>query len=86
MLPRMIEAGVNVFRLNCSHRRAGVFETVYPRIRECAKQLGRSVAVLGDLQGPKFRISEVEHEGKWRLEAGDVVAIALMGETLLADT
>ena len=37
----MIEAGTDIFRLNCSHRRGGDFERVYPLIRKAAKDLGK---------------------------------------------
>lgn len=67
MIPKMIAAGVNIFRLNCSHRRGGIFEEVYPRIRKCAEAAGVKVEVLGDLQGPKFRVGEL---------AGDPVHLA----------
>ena len=77
MLPKMIEAGVDIFRLNCSHRRGGVFEEVYPRIRAAAKAAGKKVEVLGDLQGPKFRVGEAD--GKVVAQKGDVVTMALMG-------
>ena len=40
---KMIEAGVNIFRMNCSHRRSGQFEEVYPRIRKHAAALGKKV-------------------------------------------
>ena len=60
MIPKMIESGVNIFRMNCSHRRGGQFEEVYPRIRKHAKALGKKVEVLGDLQGPKFRNGEID--------------------------
>merc|ERR1719329_1630726 len=55
----MMLAGTDIFRLNCSHRRGGDFERVYPIIRRCAKELGRNVTCLGDLQGPKFRVAEL---------------------------
>ena len=59
MIPKMIDAGVNIFRLNCSHRRGGDFERVYPLIRKVAADKGVHVEVLGDLQGPKFRVGEL---------------------------
>eukprot|EP00927_Polykrikos_kofoidii_P058213 TRINITY_DN525_c0_g1_i2.p1 TRINITY_DN525_c0_g1~~TRINITY_DN525_c0_g1_i2.p1 ORF type:complete len:1274 (+),score=311.01 TRINITY_DN525_c0_g1_i2:526-3822(+) len=59
MLPKMIEAGTNIFRLNCSHRRGGDFERVYPLIRKLAKEMNKPLEVLGDLQGPKFRVGEL---------------------------
>merc|ERR1719171_3331858 len=59
MIPKMIMAGTDIFRLNCSHRRGGDFERVYPLIRKAAKELGKKVECLGDLQGPKFRVAEL---------------------------
>merc|ERR1740127_224239 len=59
MIPKMILAGTDIFRLNCSHRRGGDFERVYPLIRKTAKELGKRVECLGDLQGPKFRVAEL---------------------------
>jgi pyruvate kinase len=59
MIPKMIAAGTDIFRLNCSHRRGGDFERVYPLIRKYAQELGKKVEVLGDLQGPKFRVAEL---------------------------
>merc|ERR1719446_1021730 len=52
-------AGTDIFRLNCSHRRGGDFERVYPLIRKFAKEMGKQVECLGDLQGPKFRVAEL---------------------------
>jgi len=43
MIPKMITAGVNIFRLNCSHRRGGDFERVYPLIRSTAAAMGVEV-------------------------------------------
>ncbi|CAE8583953.1 unnamed protein product [Polarella glacialis] len=60
MIPKMIKAGTDIFRLNCSHRRGGDFERVYPLIRKCAKEMGKKVEILGDLQGPKFRVGELQ--------------------------
>merc|ERR1719361_2096282 len=59
MLKKMILAGTDIFRLNCSHRRGGDFERVYPLIRKYSAELGRKCEVLGDLQGPKFRVAEL---------------------------
>ena len=41
MIPKMIEAGTDIFRLNCSHRRGGDFERVYPLNRKTAKEMGK---------------------------------------------
>ncbi|CAK8985690.1 unnamed protein product [Durusdinium trenchii] len=76
MIPKMIEAGTDIFRLNCSHRRGGDFERVYPLIRKYSKMLGRRVEVLGDLQGPKFRVGELEGEPV-PLKEGEVVEFGI---------
>ena len=59
VLGQMIGAGADVFRLNFSHagpeRQAQTIET----IRAAAERVGREVAVLGDLPGPKLRIGEL---------------------------
>ena len=52
----LFQAGADIFRLNFSHgthedHRRRVFH-----IRQYEKRLGRPIAILGDLQGPKFRI------------------------------
>jgi pyruvate kinase len=78
MIPKMIQAGTNIFRLNCSHRRGGDFERVYPLIRKCAKELGKQVEVLGDLQGPKFRVAELGKDVQFvPLVEGEVVEFGL---------
>ena len=57
MIEKLIKAGVDVFRLNSSHRRPGQFEELIPCIRNEAMLAGRNVKILGDIQGPKFRCS-----------------------------
>ena len=57
----LIEAGVNVFRMNFSH---GTHEEHRQRIiyaRDAARKLGKEIAILQDLQGPKIRVGEVEN-------------------------
>lgn len=77
MVPKMIAAGVNIFRMNCSHRRGGVFEEVYPRIRKHAAAMGADVMVLGDLQGPKFRNGELKDDTPVTLVKGSNIVIKL---------
>ena len=47
MIPKMVAAGTDIFRLNCSHRRGGDFERVYPLIRKAAQELGRKAGMRG---------------------------------------
>lgn len=79
MIPKMIEAGVDIFRLNCSHRRGGVFEEVYPRIRRFASEMNVSIEVLGDLQGPKFRVGELA-DGPIKINDGDVLELGIAAD------
>jgi len=57
MLAKLIDAGVNVFRLNFSHGSAEHHAEVARRIRKQAASAGKYVGILADLQGPKIRIS-----------------------------
>mmetsp|Transcript_65603 Transcript_65603/g.147984 ORF Transcript_65603/g.147984 Transcript_65603/m.147984 type:complete len:876 (+) Transcript_65603:81-2708(+) len=77
MIPKMILAGTDIFRLNCSHRRGGDFERVYPLIRKTAKELGKKVECLGDLQGPKFRVAELADDNAVPLNEGDIFEFGL---------
>ena len=52
----IIEAGVDVARMNLSHGSHEVHEGVYATIRRAAEDLGKPVAILVDLQGPKIRL------------------------------
>ena len=56
VLRRMLAAGVDVVRLNFSHGTAADHVERARLVREAARSLGREVAVMADLQGPKIRI------------------------------
>jgi pyruvate kinase len=66
MLERLIEAGVNVFRLNFSHGTHDEHLTVVKAVREIAARLRKPIALLQDLSGPKIRTGMVK---------GDVVQL-----------
>ncbi|MGJ8696259.1 MAG: pyruvate kinase [Verrucomicrobiaceae bacterium] len=76
-LREMIAAGADVFRLNMSHAEHGWCHDVVKRIREASKDVGRTVGVLFDLQGPSIRTGDVE--GKILLEKGDQVEFRVEG-------
>ncbi|MEX1082145.1 MAG: pyruvate kinase [Halofilum sp. (in: g-proteobacteria)] len=57
VLEGLIAAGVDVVRLNFSHGEAADHRERARRVREIAARLDRNVGVLGDLQGPKIRIT-----------------------------
>jgi len=69
ILERLLDAGVNMVRLNFSHGSAEDHINRAAIVREIAKKLGRSIAVLVDLQGPKIRVGKFE-KGKISLEKG----------------
>jgi pyruvate kinase len=69
LLEAMIKAGVNVVRLNFSHGSAQDHIDRAQMVREAAKQAGREVAIMADLQGPKIRVGKFA-QGKVMLEAG----------------
>ncbi|MCP1326980.1 pyruvate kinase, partial [Halomonas sp. 707D4] len=81
VLEKMIQAGVDVVRLNFSHGSAEDHRRRLEQVREIAARLNRSVAALGDLQGPKIRIARFE-EGAVHLNVGDafVLDMALDGQ------
>ena len=58
----MINAGMNVARLNFSHGEPAYHAELIGRIREAAVATGRRVAIMGDLPGPKMRIGDLAEE------------------------
>ena len=60
VLARMIEAGMDVARLNFSHGSREIHAENAERVRAAANAAGRQVAILQDLPGPKLRIGALE--------------------------
>lgn len=73
-LRAIIEAGVNVARMNLSHGTYEVHNEVYANVRKAAEDLKAPVAVLVDLQGPKIRLAKFE-DGPHELAVGDIFTI-----------
>jgi pyruvate kinase len=69
-LARMIDAGLDVVRMNFSHGTAEEHTKRVELVRSLALRAGRAVGVLVDLQGPKIRIGRFK-EGKITLKAGE---------------
>ena len=70
----IIDAGVDVARLNLSHGDYSVHEGNYANVRRAADDAGKPVAILVDLQGPKIRLGKFA-DGPHDLEVGDVFKI-----------
>jgi pyruvate kinase len=62
VLRALIEAGMNVARLNFSHGDPQYHGALIGRIREAAAAIDRRVAIMGDLPGPKMRIGDLAEE------------------------
>lgn len=74
MLRKMMIAGVDVFRLNCSHSKHDDMAKVITEVDGLNRELDLHVAILADLQGPKIRIGEMEN-GVVILHDGDRLTI-----------
>jgi pyruvate kinase len=72
----LINAGMNVARLNFSHGDHDFYRTLINRIRHIAARLGRTVAILQDLQGPKIRIGILKDGGVF-LKEGELCRISI---------
>ena len=72
VLVRMVEAGMDVARLNFSHGSAEEHAETADRVRAAAGRAGRQVAILQDLPGPKLRIGRLR-DGLAELKVGDPV-------------
>src|SRR5215831_9704852 len=70
ILERLIHAGLNVARLNFSHGDFREHAERIRRIRSAARAVGRRVAIMADLPGPKMRIGKIEPEPV-QLQAGE---------------
>ncbi|WP_395698786.1 pyruvate kinase [Aquabacterium sp.] len=69
VLERLLRAGVDVVRLNFSHGKAEDHIARARMVRECAERVGKPVALMADLQGPKIRVGKFEN-GKTLLVPG----------------
>jgi pyruvate kinase len=83
VLRRMLAAGVDVVRLNFSHGTARDHVDRAELVRDVARALGREVAIMADLQGPKIRIGKFA-DGKVQLVPG--AQFILDAECELGDT
>lgn len=71
-LLQLVKAGVNIFRLNFSHGTHENKLAVIEHIRKINKTEPYNIAILGDLQGPKLRVGDIEN-GALKIEPGDVL-------------
>ncbi len=72
VLGKLIQEGVDVFRLNFSHSKQEEHLKLIQLIRELNKELNANVAILADLQGPKLRVGEIENN-HIELNEGEII-------------
>jgi pyruvate kinase len=70
----VLEAGVDVARMNMSHVDYTVHDNTYENVRKAAQELGKAVAIMADLQGPKIRLGRFV-DGPHALAVGDIFTI-----------
>jgi pyruvate kinase len=75
LIAGLVEAGVDVFRLNFSHGTHETHAAVFQKIRDAARQAGRHVGILQDLGGPKIRTGPL---------AGDALVLSEGAELRIA--
>ena len=71
-LRNMVHAGMDVCRINFSHGTHEQHLNIVHNIKEINRELGLNISLLGDLQGPKLRLGEVE-EGTELVDGSDVI-------------
>jgi pyruvate kinase len=76
VLGEMVEAGLDVVRLNFSHGERADHLARFELVRSVASERGRNLAVLADLQGPKIRVGVVDDSGVRVDRGGEVVLVA----------
>ena len=69
----LVEAGMDAARLNMSHGTQADHAASAALVRAVQEELGRPLALIADLQGPKLRVGSLA--GERRLEAGDEVIV-----------
>ena len=76
-LRALIDAGVNIFRINMSHAKHETVRALVPRVRQIAEESGRIVGILLDTQGPAIRTGDLKE--KLQLKRGDIFEFTVRG-------
>jgi len=87
VLSQLVQAGVDVFRINCSHGDAESVRRDVARVRRAALDARRYIAILLDLQGPKIRTAKMKQA--LHLRPGDLLEVVMderLGEGLRCGT
>jgi len=82
IIRELIQAGMNVTRINFSHGAQSDHTAAIRCVRKVSKELGQPIAILQDLQGPKIRTGEIKG-GQIHIKSGDL--LTLTAESILGD-
>ncbi len=74
MIEKLINAGINGARLNFSHGSYEEHAAKIKAVREISKKLGREIAILQDLQGPKIRLGDIV-DNRFEVNEGDELVL-----------
>ena len=77
MIERLVAAGMDVARVNCSHGTSEELEVLVRAVRSVEERLDRPLAILADLPGPKLRVSRLAQPRA--VEMGDDLVLASLG-------
>jgi pyruvate kinase len=77
MIERLVAAGMDVARVNCSHGDPAELEALVVAVRAVEKRLDRPLAILADLPGPKLRVARLAEPR--RVESGEELVLASAG-------
>jgi pyruvate kinase len=78
MIEKMIEAGVNIFRINMSHAKHDKVREAVKNIREISSRHITRVGIMMDSRGPEIRTGDVPND--LNLEAGQIIGLTVRGE------
>jgi len=70
---KIVEAGVNVFRLNFSHGTHESHKKIIDNAKEVRKEIKRPLGILADLQGPRIRVGNTE---AFEIEKGEIIFVS----------
>ncbi|HBR71779.1 MAG TPA: pyruvate kinase, partial [Candidatus Moranbacteria bacterium] len=73
ILRKIVDAGMNVARLNFSHGTHEWHGNAIKKIREVSKEAGRPIGILADLQGPRIRVGNTE---PFEIEKGEIISVS----------
>ncbi|MCB1141484.1 MAG: pyruvate kinase [Leptospiraceae bacterium] len=81
MITSLIEAGMDIARMNFSHSTHAEHRKIFDSLRISEHRMGRPLGILADLQGPKIRTGKLKN-GPFNLETGDTIYLNVLRDYL----